>query len=188
MKFIRLAFLASAMVSACAFGQRAPNVSYTVAGSSGNWTLDFTVTSTFLPGEGNFYFFGVVLGSGRNIAGSPSGWDPNTWTSWNNSAFGGSSTVYNNNWIDLTFGTGAPSIAPGETLSGFQAISSDSVAPTSVNWFAYASEGTYTGTGNFNTATNPGFEGTATVVPEPATMAILGLGAAALASRRRRAR
>lgn len=180
----RLLFAAAAVVAAAFAGaQRMPSVSYAVSGSSGNWTLDFTLTSNFLSGEGDFYFFGVRLGSGRNIAGSPANWDPNSWTSWDNAAYGGSSTVYNNNWINFT-STGQ--VQPGQSLSGFQAVSTDAVAPTSVQWFAYAFNGTYGGNDNFNNPGNPGFEGVARAVPEPASMAALGLGVAALLRRRRK--
>jgi hypothetical protein len=181
MKF-KLTLLVAAL-SVGAFAQRMPTVSYTVSGSAGNWTLDFSVKSNFLNGEGNFYFFGVLLDTGRNIAGSPAGWDPNTWTSWNNSGFGGSNNNYNNNWIDLSFG--ATNIAPGATLGGFKAVSTAASAPTAVNWFAFAANGTYGGNDNFNSSTNPGFEGVANAVPEPATMAVLGLGVAAMIRRRK---
>lgn len=183
---LKATLLVSALLATGAMAQRMPTVSYTVSGSTGNWLLNFSVKSNFNSGEGNLYFFGVLLNSGRNIAGSPTGWDPNTWPSWNNSGFGGSNTNYNNNWIDLNFGGTSDSIQPGETQAGFQAISTDAVAPTSVRWYAFGNLGTYQGNDNFNSPTNPGFEGTANPVPEPATLAVLGLGLAAFAKRRRR--
>jgi len=108
-------------------------------------------------------------------------------------AYGGSSLIYNNNWIDETY-TFLPA---GQTLSGFDVVSMDATAPTAVNWFAYANLGVYTGTGYFNTATNPGFEGvasgsssTSTGTPEPGACALFGSIGLAAASflRRRRAR
>jgi hypothetical protein len=72
--------LAAAVVAATALqGSLAEanpvDVSYTVTGSAGNWTLDFSVTDN-LGGTNDIYFFGVEL-SARDIVGSPTNWDPN---------------------------------------------------------------------------------------------------------------
>lgn len=180
MKYLlSMAALTAAVVSSA---QRMPTVDYTVSGSSGNWTLDFNVTNNFLQGEGNLYFFGVLLSSGPGIVGSPTNWDPNSWPTWDNTPYGGSSTIYNNNWINFT---GVNNITPGTSLSGFQVTSTDVIAPTNVQWFAFGIDGTYGGNDNFNNPSNPGFEGVANAVPEPATMAVVGLGVAALLRRRR---
>ncbi len=178
--FLSLGILATAVATA----QRAPTVSYTVTGSAGAWDLNFTVTSNFLGGEGQFYFFGVLLDSGGNVQSSPGNWDPTVWPTWDNSAYGGSSTVYNNNWINQPLDN---TIGEGSSKSGFVARSTDAVAPTSVKFFAFAFNGTYGGNDFFNGPTNPGFEGVANAssVPEPASMAALGLGALALVRRRR---
>jgi hypothetical protein len=159
------------------------DVSYTVTGSAGNWNLDFSVANN-LGGTNDIYFFGVDL-SGRNITGSPTNWDPNNWPTWNNSPYGGSNTTYNNVWIDF----GPNEIVPSATLSGFDVAVSDLNAPTSVQWFAVALNGIYTGGGNFNNSSNPGFEGTATsgaAVPEPASLALLGAGVLGVAASRRK--
>jgi hypothetical protein len=163
----------------------APVVSYTVSGTSGDYTLDFSVTNT-LGGTNDIYFFGVLLDSGRDIVGSPAGFGPNVWTSWNNSGFGGSSLNYNNNWIDFSYSY----LEPGQTVSGFDVMSTDATAPTSVNWFAYAYEGTYTGGDNFNNSYNPGFEGVATQgtsTPSPAAILPLLSGLVGVAVRRKKA-
>lgn len=176
-----VALVAAAAMAAQA--QRAPTVSYTVSGSSGAYTLDFTVQNNFLSGEGDIYFFGVLLDTGRNIVGSPASWDPNAWTTWDNTPYGGSSTIYNNNWID--FASDSTDISPGASLSGFQAMYTGATAPTQVAFFAYAYQGTYGGNDYFNNPDNPGFEGMAAPVPEPATFALLGLGSLALIRRKR---
>jgi hypothetical protein len=53
-------------------------------------------------------------------------------------------------------------------------------ALSSVQWFAFATNGTYNGGGNFHNSENPGFEGTVTAVtaavPEPSTWAMMLLG------------
>lgn len=179
----RSMFFAAIVAAAVGVATADPvDVAYSVSGSAGNWTLDFSVTNNLNPADMDVYFFGVYLDTGRNIAGSPSGFDPNVWSSWNNAPYGGSNIDYNNNWIDFTYAN----LLPGQTLSGFQALYTGASAPTSVNWFAFGfspSGGAFDGSGYFNNPTNPGFEGVA--VPVPASAAILGLGGLAAARRRR---
>jgi len=159
----------------------AVNVNYTVSGTSGNYVLDFTVNNNIQAGQ-EIYFFGVKL-SDRNIISSPGNFDPDAWSSWgDNHFYGGSDTVYNNNWIG--FGNG---IQYGQSLSGFQVQITDLVAPTDVQWFAYGLGTEYHGNEGFNHGNNPGFEGgRSQAVPEPMSMAALGLGAIALLKRRRK--
>lgn len=161
--------------------QRMPTVNYTVTGISGNWVLDFNVTNNLLQGEGTLYFFGVQIETGRDIVASPAEWNPDIWPTWDNSGYGGSSTIYNNNWIT----GGAYEIGSGMSLSGFQARATSVDAPAVVRWFAYAANGTYNGNDYFYSSVNPGFEGTASVVPEPASFSAVVLGIAALLRRRR---
>lgn len=173
----------AALVLTAGAAYAGPVVSYSVSGSAGNWTLDFSVTNNLNPADMDIYFFGVDLDTGRNIAGSPAGYDPNIWGMWDNTAFGGSTEIYNNNWIEFSFVL----LLPGQTLSGFQALYTGAVAPTEVDYFCYGnspSGGQYNGTDNFNNQRNPGFEGTA-YVPAPASLAVMGL-AGVFASRRRR--
>ena len=162
-----------------------PTVAYTVTGSSGDWTLDFTVTDNT---DQNLYFLPAT-----DQTATPTGWQE-FGSDWNNSAEGGSSTEYNNNWINSDTGTG--NVTPGNFLSGFDALVTTPIAPTSVQFFVYGCDATfgrgspecggsaYTGGGNFYGVHNPGFEGIATnasTVPEPRlvtmvlVMAVFGL-------------
>jgi hypothetical protein len=143
-------------------------VTETTTGTPGDYTLDFSVTNN-LGGANQIYFFGVLLDSGTNIVGSPTGFDTH-FDAWSNAPYGGSSLVYNNTWIDENT-VGIPS---GATWNGFSVQSTDTVLPSSINWFAYAFGGTYTGGGNFNSSWNPGFEGVVNLqaVPEPSTFLV----------------
>ena len=68
--------------------------------------------------------------------------------------------------------------------------STDTTAPSSVNWFAYSFGSDYLGGGNFSSPSNPGFEGLAAgqlaPVPEPSSAALAAVGLAFLAWRARR--
>jgi len=165
---------------------QSPIVDFTTSGSTGNWTLDFAVTNNLNPTL-DIYFFGVQLGA-NDIVDSPLGYDPNAWSAWDNAFYGGSTTVYNNNWLDNSFSH----LQSGQTLSGFKVHTTDAVAPTDVKWFAYAYGGNYTGNSPyFNREGNPGFEGiTSSAVPEPGSIALLfgalTTGAGFVTRRRRR--
>ncbi len=160
-----------------------PIVTYSVSGSANNWTLDFSVQNTLNPADMDIYFFGVELDTGRNIAGSPAGYDPDVWPTWDNTGYGGSATIYNNNWIDFSISN----LLPGNTLSGFQALYTGASAPTSVKFFCFGvgmNGGQYSGNDYINHPGNPGFEGIATV-PAPASLGLMGLAGLAAARRRR---
>lgn len=188
----QLSVLASAIAGLALAGlvasaQASPiDVSYTVSGSAGNWLIDFSVTDN-LGGTNNVYLFGVQL-SGRNIAGSPSGWDPNAYSSYNSGIYGGAGIEYDNIWI--TNPSGSSVVTPGQTSSGFQAVDTSSSAPQSVSWFAWSAGSGYTGPGcSMNCGapfTNPGFEGVAAPVPEPASGWLIGTGLLGLGQLRRK--
>jgi hypothetical protein len=189
-----------AMISTTSFG--APIVSYSVSGSSGNWTLDFSVTNT-LGGHNGIYIFGVLLPE-HNITGVPENWYENYISyTWNNKDLGGFDIDYNNIWgsnrndVDAIFN--------GQTLSGFEALVTTDLAPTSVPWYVFAifynatsGNNVYMGSDAFSGnmlppgfvgLANPGFEGSAhnsSSVPEPTTMLLLGLGLMGLAGVRRK--
>ena len=149
-------------------------VTYSVSGSAGNWTIDFTVANNEAGTDQAIYLFGVLL-SGPGVTGSPSPYHATTFPTWTNSGLGGSNLVYNNVWEDAS----AANLLPGETLSGFDVHVSDAKLPGAVPWFTL-STGTipYTGAGSFGDSYNPGFEGM--ITPEPATWLLGGCGFMAL--------
>lgn len=180
MKIAAIAALALAAGAALA----GPVVTYSVSGSAGDWVLDFSVTNNLNPADMGIYFFGVDLDTGRNIAGSPTGYDPNVWFTWDNSGYGGSTEIYNNNWIEPSYSL----LLPGQTLSGFQAVYTGALAPMEVDYFCYGASpygSLYSGTDNFNNQWNPGFEGTA-YIPTPASLGVIGLASVFVSLRRRR--
>lgn len=158
------------------------DVYYTASGTSGNYLLDFTVVNNMTsdPTQ-NIYFFGIELNN-PTIQASPTGFDPNIFSKWDNSSEGGSSTVYNAVWEDVPATSFLGGTSP-TSLSGFTVKVTDATLPTTVNWFAYSkslNSVIYTGGGNFNDAVptfNPGFQGTSnlTSVPEPSTLALLSV-------------
>jgi hypothetical protein len=171
-----------------AAGAAIVDVTYTVSGSSGNYILDFEVGNN-IPEAYNhrIYFFGVDLSS-ENVVGGP--WSQ--WIGgapWSNAFVGGSTTVYDNNW--LTPGGSGNGISSGDNLSGFRVQITDIDVPLSVSWFAYAYGGSrYTGADAFHQGLNPGFEGVATAaVPGPVAgagiPALMALGGFVWARRRR---
>ena len=159
-----------------------------ITGSSGNWVHNLSL-SNFLPGTNDIYFFGVNLGLNAELA-RPANWRDNGPTS--SAASGGSGTVYNDTFFTAP-STVANTIVPGATLGGFTVADHGSTPQTAIRWIAWAYNGIYTGGENYNTSQiNPAFEGVVTlgaaVVPEPASVALLlaGLAAVCGATRARR--
>src|ERR1035438_382432 len=115
--------LIAALVLSFSLSANPINVSYTVTGSTGNWTLDFSVNNNIV-GAANqdFYFFGVALSS-TNITGSPASFPAyvpfNPSTSW-----GGANITYNNVWLDTSLGSDGAAL-PGTTTPGFDVTITD---------------------------------------------------------------
>lgn len=153
----------------------ADSASYTLSGSAGNWTLDFTFVNDLGVNDLDIYFVGFNL-PGATYISSPSGW----------SDYGGYAGY---GVTPLNYGVSIPDmIQNGESLGGFKILSSSLSAPTSVGWFAMHYDWAHDGVSG-----NPVFYGDATVavaaVPEPETYAMLlaGLGLLGFVARRRKA-
>lgn len=167
----------------------APIVTFTTSGSAGNYVLDFSVENTLGVGNLDLYFFGVRTTG--TVSGAPSNWSE--YGTYNPFYEGGPDVNFNNTWLNYDTARAAM-VQNGETLGGFR-VSVLSL-PVSVQWFAFGYDWTnqlnpapYSGLDAFNTASNPGFTGTASAVPEPSSLLLLGSGllGAALCNRRRKA-
>jgi hypothetical protein len=170
-----------------------PVVTYTVSGTSGDYTLDFTVNNRTPGTEGeDIYYFGIL--ADVSVSGSPSGYNAEIFADIHYFYTYPLNTPYpfNTYWIDPTYTV----LPTGMTLSGFTVLDTDATAPASVPYFAYGTGfngevDIYTGpgdVGNPDNANNPFFVGDAesvSVVPEPAMMALMGVGSLALLARRR---
>jgi hypothetical protein len=174
---IRYGIITAAIMSLTTLGGQASAepvlVSESTTGTSGDYTLNFTLTNN-IGGDQKIYIFGVALDSGTDFAASPPSF-PAHFDAFSVSSFGGSSTVYNNTWLD-NVDAGLPS---GTTLGGFAVHSTDTTLPTSIPWVVLSFGTTpYTGSGYFNSPTNPGFEGFVgqQSVPEPSSLTLALVG------------
>jgi hypothetical protein len=184
-------FLVAVCLSTLSTGLLAqPVMNYTVSGTSGNYTLDFTINNT-TPGTQGFdiYFFGVLVNG--VASGSPLGFNSSYYSTIHTVEADGPAFnwPFNNTWIDP-----ANTVLPtGTTLSGFEVSDTDQSAPTSVQYFAFGENNglIYTGPGAVPDSSNPSnplFVGNAVIaVPEPTTLSIIsGVSLLLLSSKRRR--
>lgn len=136
------AFLCAAAISPLKVTAAPIDVSYTVTGSPGDWTLDFSVTNNYLA---SVFQFHTLVNWGGEVQ-SPANWTPSG-ILFNFQQYGASSTVYNLSWFNSYYnpilispGYNPPFlIGPGENNSDFQPLHVlDQQAPTSVQWLAWA--------------------------------------------------
>ena len=150
-----------------------PVVNYTVAGTPGQYTLDFTVNNT-TPGTAGFdiYYLGVLANGG--VSGSPPGYSFTSYATVHYVEVPNAYWPFNDIWIDPT----QTLLPTGSTLSGFKVLVTDATPPASIPYFAFGYDfgAVYTGPDNLNLGNpaNPLFEGYAVgVVPEPTATSML---------------
>lgn len=164
-------------------------VTESVSGASGNWTLDFSIVNHLTPGF-DVYYFGLKVDSNGQTA-TPLGWGilpPGTLVS---GAYGGSYTgptiTFNDQWCVLPHQCYDNLTNSGTTITGFQVHSAAAIAPTALPFLVFAinlTNGNPSDAGCFNCGFNPGFVGT-TEVPTPASWTLFGSGLLGLLVARR---
>jgi len=175
-------------------------VTYSVSGTSGDYTLDFTIQNNLPAGDNlGLYWFGVDL-SVPDITGTPTDWPVYFLSTYNPSIDHGPNINFNNVWFDTNpgFGSSQGFVQSGDSLSGFDVHISAATLPTSVPWFAYAYPDNDTGPFDYNGGQsfnpletyNPGFTGVIQIpssgVPDGSfTLSMLGLGLALLGATKR---
>ena len=184
------ALAAALLIGVTGSASAAPvDVSYTVTGTAGNWTLDFNFANNLTGSSQYLYFLGVNLDPATaSISGLPNGFY--TYSGWNGAYAGGQNVNYALNWLDQGDYTQGPGV--GQSLDGFLVHDTATTLPSSIDWFAfgYGFGSAYTGPGmSGGNIQNPQFQGSASVstVPEPANVALLlaGLGLLGVMAKRR---
>jgi hypothetical protein len=166
-----------------------PVVTFTASGSPGAYTLDFTVNNAS-PGSSGFDIYMFTIDSEGGVLSAPQGYyttsysDPHFWDIGPNN--GG---PFNDLWIDPTYTV----LPTGKSLSGFDALFTGLVVPTSIQYYTWGENNgkVYSGPGNLNlnNPTNPFFTGNALLaVPEPATVSLIIVASLALLLNARRFR
>src|SRR5262249_6310859 len=156
-----------ALIGTLGIAQAVPvDVTYTVSGSSFNWTYDFSVTNN-LGGTNYIYALASPDFPNTSYVSGPVGWFDGTISN---------PGATNLEWCFTScYYIGPTNLPPGSTLGGFIAHDTTALPLTSVHWSAFAIGGDLG---------NPGFSGVATV-PGPVVGAGLpGLMGLMLASGR----
>jgi hypothetical protein len=171
--------LASVVLPSGASHANTVDVSYTVSGSPGDWTYDFSFTNN-IGGTNDIYAVELSLSSSDTLIGSPSGW-----------GVGNGNVSGNLEWCFSSdcFHFGSTNLAPGQTLGGFLVQDTSLTPITSADWLVAAEGGIYTGPDNMNpnNPSNPVFTGTVST-PLPAALPLFatGLGGLGLLGWRKR--
>ena len=163
-----------------------PVVTYSVSGTSGDYSLDFTINNATPGTDGQWIYFMGVDDVNGTVTGVPSPFAQ--YTPFSPLAYDGAGgpLLYNDVWL-------APDtdgiVADGTSLSGFTVLDTSATAPTSLPYFAYGYEdgASYTGPDNLDprdNSFNPLFEGNAAggagAPDSGATFSLLGLALGAL--------
>jgi hypothetical protein len=179
---------------ACVMGQ--PLVIYTVSGTPGDFILDFTFNNATPPAP-PFDLYLINIQVNGAISDTPSDYygssfdNPHFFSLQNAQGVTVNYGPFNVQWIDPTYAL----LPPGNSLTGFEVSDNDLIAPASVPFYIFATDGgglaDYTGPGNLNAGNpyNPFFAGNAIeVVPEPTTISMVAVSGLLLLFRKSRSK